>query len=66
MSGGFWDVGSEPVTIWQTVEDASGARVSRKALFGGKAVSGQLKYVFDRDAEAAGLPPPLELTFEKQ
>ena len=75
MSGGFWDVGGSGsgslgaarVVVWQTVLGASGAQISRRALFGGKPVSGPLTYLFDRGAEAPhDLAPPLEVRFEKK
>ena len=63
--GGFFDMGASPATVWQTVTDADGAQASRRALFGGKPVTGAQRYVFDRAAEAAGLQPGLEVAFEK-
>ena len=51
--------------VWQIVTDAAGARVSRRALFGGKPVGGAQRYVFRRDADARGLAAGFEVAFEK-
>jgi hypothetical protein len=65
LSGGFFDLGASPATVWQTVTDADGAQASRRALFGGKPVTGPQRCVFDRAAEAAGLAVGFEVAFEK-
>ena len=65
LSGGFFEVGPPAALVYLTVKDAEGATLSHRALFGGRAALGNLSFVFKRAHEAPGLPPPLELLFEK-
>ena len=69
LFGGFWDVAPQTAraVFWQTIFDVDGARVgSRRALFGGRAVSGGQRYVFSRRDEARDLAPGFEVVFEKE
>ena len=54
FSGGFWDVVGA-VAVTQIVKDSSGSVVGSRVLFGGKPVSGSLRYVFDRSKDGGGL-----------
>ena len=63
---GFFTLGTQPTLVELTITDADGKLVGKRTLFGGKPASGNVSFVFERASEAPGLPPPLELLFEKR
>ena len=69
LSGGFWDTGLRTRRVfWQKITDVAGTQVSlnQAALrFGGAAVLGAQRYVFDRAAEASHLATGFEVAFTK-
>eukprot|EP00937_MAST-01D_sp_MAST-1D-sp2_P002385 g2385.t1 len=66
LAGGFLHPGAQPAVVWQTVTDANGTLVSRRTLFDGRPVAANASYTFKRADEAPGLPPPIQVLFEKE